>query len=51
MFEFSKTGNIQWDGKTIGESKVPDGTYFYILKAKGLDNQTYDLNGYLNIFQ
>lgn len=33
-----------WDGK-IGGANASDGTYFYILKAKGLDDVEYDLKG------
>lgn len=33
-----------WDGN-IGSSKASDGTYFYIIKATGLDDVSYDLKG------
>lgn len=39
-----------WDGKTDGTT-VPDGTYMYILKAKGADNTIYDKQGTINVFQ
>ena len=51
MFESTEVGNVKWDGKNKGGSTVTDGTYFYIIKAKGLDNKTYDFNGTVNVFQ
>jgi gliding motility-associated-like protein len=51
MFETSTTGNIKWDGKTKNGALVPDGTYFYMLKATGLDGESYDLKGTINVFQ
>lgn len=51
MFESTATGNVKWDGKNKGGATVPDGTYFYIIKAVGLDDKQYDLKGTVNIFQ
>lgn len=51
MFETSTTGNIKWDGKTKNGAQVPDGTYFYMLKATGLDGEAYDMKGTINVFQ
>ena len=51
MFESTEVGNVSWDGKNKGGSTVTDGTYFYIIKAKGLDNKIYDFNGTVNVFQ
>jgi gliding motility-associated-like protein len=51
MFETSTTGNIKWDGKTKNGALVTDGTYFYMLKATGLDGGSYDLKGTINVFQ
>jgi gliding motility-associated-like protein len=51
MFESTASGNIRWDGKNKGGSTVADGTYFYILKATGLDGEIYDLKGTINVFQ
>lgn len=36
----SETGNISWDGKNLSGKEVPEGTYFYILKATGADGKT-----------
>jgi gliding motility-associated-like protein len=51
MFESTASGNIRWDGKNKGGLTVAEGTYFYILKASGLDGEKYDLKGTINIFQ
>ena len=34
-----------WDGNNNSGAKVSDGTYFYIITAKGADNQNYNLHG------
>ena len=51
MFGGTATGNIVWDGKTLSGSLVPDGTYFYIIKAVSLSGKTYDLKGSVNLFR
>jgi gliding motility-associated-like protein len=51
MFENTSAGNVRWDGKNKGGSTVNEGTYFYIIKATGLDDVKYDLKGTVNIFQ
>ena len=51
IFEAKTIGNIKWDGKTTNGSPATDGTYFYILKAKSLDNKAYDLKGTINVFK
>ena len=33
-----------WDGKT-SSGNAPDGTYFYIITAKGYDNVNYNVHG------
>ena len=30
-----------WNGRTLAGSEAPDGTYFYIIKAKGFDGTDY----------
>ncbi len=30
-----------WDGRTLAGKEVPDGTYFFIVKAKGIDGKEY----------
>jgi gliding motility-associated-like protein len=39
-----------WDG-TNGNKMVPDGTYFYIIHAKDLDNKEIKRQGFLQLFQ
>ena len=39
-----------WDGKDHGTGGlVSDGVYFYILKAKGMDNVVWDSHGYVTL--
>jgi gliding motility-associated-like protein len=51
MFETTGSGNIIWDGKNKGGSFVTDGTYFFMLKATGLDGEVYDKTGTINVFR
>lgn len=51
MFDATEAGNIKWDGKTKGGAEVPDGTYFYVIKAKGLDDQDYNLKGTISLYR
>jgi gliding motility-associated-like protein len=44
-------GNIQWDGKNKAGKEAPTGTYFYIIKAKGLDGKEYEEKGYLTLLR
>jgi len=44
MYEIEEVDG-KWDGNTKGGAKAPDGTYFYALRAKGLDEQFYDRQG------
>lgn len=34
-----------WGGRTPSGNEVPEGTYFYVLKAEGIDGRHYDLHG------
>ncbi len=47
----SDTGNIAWDGKNQSGKDCAAGVYFYIIKATGKDNQTYDLKGNVTLFR
>lgn len=47
----SKTGNIAWDGKTPKGKDAAEGTYMYILTAKGSDGQTYKKEGTVSLFR
>ncbi len=51
MYDTSASGNLMWDGKTKGGTDVADGTYFYIIKAQGLDGKDYSFQGTVNIFR
>ena len=41
----SFTGNVAWDGKDLYGKNVADGTYMYVLKAKGRDGSPYESKG------
>ncbi|MDP1802875.1 MAG: gliding motility-associated C-terminal domain-containing protein [Bacteroidota bacterium] len=47
----STTGNIEWDGKSSAGKELPAGTYFYIIKATGKDDKTYDQKGNVSIYR
>ncbi len=47
----SETGNIAWDGKNQAGKEVPDGTYFYTIKATGKDGQSYDTKGTVSLYR
>lgn len=38
-----------WDGKTKGGKPVADGTYYFIVTAKGIDAQDHVIKGTLNV--
>jgi gliding motility-associated-like protein len=40
-----------WDGRTIAGEECPDGTYFYIIKAKGNDGAEYAKNGAFSLIR
>lgn len=44
-------GNIAWDGKNMTGKDAPDGTYFYIITAKGKDGQDYDSKGNVSLYR
>lgn len=39
-----------WNGTANGKA-VPEGTYFYIIKARGSDNKPYKLKGHINLLR
>ena len=51
MFDTTASGNVVWDGKNKGGAVVADGTYFYLIVAKGLDGKDYNLQGTINVFK
>lgn len=47
----STSGNVLWDGKTLTGQDAAEGVYFYTLKAKGLDGETYDQKGTITLMR
>ncbi len=47
----STTGNIAWDGKNQAGIECANGTYFYIIKAKGKDGTEYEKKGQVSLFR
>jgi gliding motility-associated-like protein len=43
--------NAQWDGITNRGTSVPEGTYFYFVKAIGFDDKTIEQQGTVNLFK
>ena len=44
----AKTG---WNGRTNSDVTAPEGTYFYVITAKGLDGIPYKLQGYVSLIR
>jgi gliding motility-associated-like protein len=40
-----------WDGKTTSGNTVSDGTYFYLIKAKDINEKNYDKSGYIQLLR
>jgi gliding motility-associated-like protein len=40
-----------WDSRSKTGERVPDGTYFYVLAAKGVDGKDYDLHGTITVLR
>lgn len=47
----SDTGNIAWDGKNLQGKDCPSGTYFYVIKAIGKDDQSFTEKGNITLFR
>jgi gliding motility-associated-like protein len=47
----STNGNISWDGKYNSGKEAAEGTYFYLIKATGKDNTTFDKKGTLTLLR
>ena len=43
--------NEGWDGRNSSGSEVPEGTYYFVVKATGLDGVNYDLTGFLTLIR
>jgi gliding motility-associated-like protein len=50
LFE-THTPDGKWDGHTTSGKTSEEGTYFYMLKATGIDGQTYTEKGYLTLLR
>src|SRR5690606_16791085 len=50
MFEWNGVKGY-WDGRTQSGTEVPDGTYFYIIKAKGMDDVEYFKKGAFSLIR
>jgi gliding motility-associated-like protein len=40
-----------WDGRTLSGENAPDGTYYYILKARGYDGQEFEEKGTVTLLR
>ncbi len=51
--EMAELGSAEmgWDGTTIAGLPAVNGTYFYLIKAKGADGKAYDLKGFLMLMR
>jgi gliding motility-associated-like protein len=43
--------NTGWDGKRRDGGQSSDGVYFWVVNAKGIDNQAYDLKGNVTLIK
>ncbi|MCC6690943.1 MAG: gliding motility-associated C-terminal domain-containing protein, partial [Bacteroidia bacterium] len=50
IYEYNSV-NGSWDGRNNNGVAVPDGTYYYLLKAAGDDGEQYDLKGFLTLIR
>jgi gliding motility-associated-like protein len=47
----SETGNFAWDGKNLQGKDCADGTYFYVITAKGKDEVEYEQKGNVSLYR
>lgn len=40
-----------WDGRNGSGQVCPDGTYYYLIKASGIDGKMYDLKGFIELIR
>ena len=50
MSEITTVGG-SWNGKATNGKDAPDGTYYYVLKAHGIDSKDYNLTGFLTLIR
>jgi gliding motility-associated-like protein len=51
VYKLENDGNVAWDGKNQQGQDMAEGTYYYILTAKGKDGQSYDEKGTISLFR
>jgi gliding motility-associated-like protein len=51
VYQLTNNGNVLWDGKNQMGQECSEGTYFYILKAKGKDGKDYDQKGNISLLR
>lgn len=45
------TIDSSWDARTTSGSEATDGTYFYLIKAMGVDGKEYNLTGFIQLIR
>ena len=50
LYEWNAVNGF-WDGKTTSGGDVPDGTYYYIIEAVGLDGVEYEKQGSVSLIR
>lgn len=50
LYEFTGV-NASWDGLAPNSAKVPEGTYFFFVKATGFDGTEIEKHGTVNLFR
>lgn len=48
--ELLRKGEV-WDGRSFAGEPVPDGTYFYTLRAEGSDGRSHELSGHISLLR
>ncbi|MCW3086377.1 MAG: hypothetical protein JWP12_3743 [Bacteroidetes bacterium] len=50
MYDWTNS-NTGWNGKAKNGSDAPDGTYYYIIKGKGIDGKDYNFTGFVSLIR
>jgi flagellar hook assembly protein FlgD len=51
VYKLDGESNIAWDGKNQQGVEVSEGTYYYIIKARGKDGKDYEEKGTISLFR